>query len=473
MLRMTDFIQKAFPAKKNGGVLTQYLAVVSASICIFTAGINYGWPLPSLKRLMSDEFPLEVTEEDASYVTITNNVGNLIGGILSTFFIDRFGRKYTSMVYSVLLMVSLVMIYLSWLHMGLLYAARIIGGIGEGGPFVILVTYAAELASPKIRGALCSLLTIAYIAGSLFINIVGSFFDIYKTALICLAFPLIFLATIACMPDTPYYYLLKKDDDAAVRSLKFFRMKDDVEKEIEELKIAVARQLSEKGRLVDLFLIDSNRKALILTTFARIFQQWSGASAFGQFYQTMLEQSTDMSPVLGSSIIITVQIIAIILSSSFVDRLGRKPIIVISYGVNCIILVVFATFLIIRDNTSIDTSSFSWLPLPLLTAFTTCFWGGVGNVLGFLINEMYSASIKPVALAVASIVYALSVMSATKFFHFTMYQFGMAVPLFVFAFCSFIGIFYYQFVLIETKGKTLEEIQLELKGVKEYDKDSA
>ncbi|VEN63134.1 unnamed protein product [Callosobruchus maculatus] len=469
---MMYFIQKAFPARKDGGVLTQYLAVVSASICTFTAGINYGWPLPSLKRLMSDEFPLEVTEEDASYITIANNLGNLLGGVLSTFFVDKIGRKHASMVFAVLLMVNLVMIYISWLHIGVLYAARIIGGIGEGGPFVILVTYAAELASPKIRGALCSLLTIAYIAGSLFINVVGSFFDIYKTALICLAFPLLFLATIACMPDTPYYYLLRKDDDAALRSLKFFRMTDDVEKEAEELKLAVARQMSEKGRLVDLFLIDSNRKALILTTFARVFQQWSGASAFGQFYQTILEQSTDMSPVLGSSVIIIVQIVAILFSTSFVDRLGRKPIIVISYSVNCAILLVFATFLTIRDSTSIDTSSFSWLPLPLLTAFTTCFWGGVGNVLGFLINEMYSASIKPVALAVASIVYAISVMTATKFFHYTMYQFGMAVPLYVFAFCSFVGIFYYQFVLIETKGKTLEEIQLELKGVKKCAKDS-
>ncbi|CAH1968680.1 unnamed protein product [Acanthoscelides obtectus] len=470
---MRDIIHKVFPAKKNGGVLTQYLAVVSASISIFTAGINYGWPLPSLKRIMSDEFPLEVTEEDASYVTIANNVGNLIGGVLATFLIDRVGRKHSSMVYGVLLVVSLVMIYLSWLHMGLLYAARIIGGIGEGGPFVIMVTYSAELASPQIRGTLCSLLTIAYIAGSLFINIVGSYFDIHTTALICLVFPLIFIVTIACMPDTPYYYLMKKDDDAAVRSLKFFRMKEDVEKEIEELRVAVARQMSEKGRLVDLILIDSNRKALILTTFARIFQQWSGASAFGQFYQTMLEQSTDMSPVLGSSVIIIVQILAVVLSTSFVDKLGRKPIIVVSYGINCIILVALATFMIIRDETAIDTSSYAWLPLPLLTAFTASFWGGVGNVLGFLINEMYSTSIKPVALAVASIVYAVSVMTVTKFFHFTMYQFGMAIPLYTFAFCSLVGIFYYQFLLIETKGKTLEEIQLELKGINKYRKNSA
>nr|CAI5862708.1 unnamed protein product [Callosobruchus analis] len=120
-------MMKYFLAKKNGGVLTQYLAVVSASICNFTAGINYGWPLPSLKRLMSDEFPLEVTEEDASYVTIANNVGNLLGGVLSIFFMDRIGRKNGSMVFAVLLVINLIMIYLSWLHMGVLYAARIIG----------------------------------------------------------------------------------------------------------------------------------------------------------------------------------------------------------------------------------------------------------------------------------------------------------------------------------------------------------
>jgi hypothetical protein len=45
-------------------------------------GLHSGWPAPSLPKLLSDEFPYDVTNEEASYITIIGYVGNLCGGLV-------------------------------------------------------------------------------------------------------------------------------------------------------------------------------------------------------------------------------------------------------------------------------------------------------------------------------------------------------------------------------------------------------
>jgi hypothetical protein len=55
-------------------------------------------------------------------------------------------------------------------------------------------------------------------------------------------------------------------------------------------------------------------------------------------------------------------------------------------------------------------------------------------------------------------------MATTKFYQVTADEFGLTVPYCSFALTTFLGVLFLYFCLPETKGKTLEEIQQELKG---------
>lgn len=324
--------------------------------------------------------------------------------------------------------------------------------------------YIAEVASPDIRGAVGTVSTLTSMYGCLFINLLGSYTDIHTAALICIAFPVLHWICFVNFPETPYYLLMKGKTERARQSLNILRGSQNTEKEMLGLTADVARQMSESGTYLDLFTIDSNRKAFFLITAARIFQQFTGTSAFISYYQILIEQSTNLSPILGSSLIILTQIIMNHIASKFVDSFGRKPLLTLSSGLTFLVLLVLGVYFTLKDYTTLNLSSILWFPLPTLVLFIISSFLGIGVVIPILISEIYSTSIKSKAVSLGSIVFASSMMASTKYYQYTADNFGLAVPFYSFAASTFLGTLFFHFKLPETKGKTLEHIQQELKG---------
>lgn len=56
-----------------------------------------GWTAPSLVKLLSDEYPIPISQEDASIVATIGCLGHVIGGFLGSSLSDLIGRKTTIM----------------------------------------------------------------------------------------------------------------------------------------------------------------------------------------------------------------------------------------------------------------------------------------------------------------------------------------------------------------------------------------
>ncbi|XP_018565807.1 facilitated trehalose transporter Tret1-like [Anoplophora glabripennis] len=461
---MTLPVIKTILEGQGSAKLLQYLACTSACVVVFTVGIHLAWTGPSLRKILSPEYPHDVTPDEASYIAIVSCVGHVIGGFSGSTLSDTMGRKYTLLAAAVPQVSSFIMIYFSYYGTYLLYCARVIGGIGEGVVVAVLPTYLAEVSSPNIRGAIGTLSTLFARSGCLFINLLGSYTDIHTAALVCLAFPVLHWVLFVNFPETPYYLLMKGKTERARQSLKALRGSQDVEKEVLRLTADVARQMSESGTYKDLFTIDSNRKAFFLITAARIFQQFTGTSAFINYYQILIEQNTDLSPVMGSSLIILTQIIMSALASKFVDRFGRKPLLTASAGLTFSVLLILGIYFTLKDYTSLDLSVIHWFPLPMMVLFIITFFLGMGVIMPILVSEVYSTSIKARAISLGGIVFASSMTASTKFYQYAGDNFGLAVPFYTFAASTFFGTLFFHFKVPETKGKTLEAIQQELKG---------
>lgn len=267
------------------------------------------------------------------------------------------------------------------------------------------------------------------------------------------------------MPESPYYLIMKGRKEEAKKSLEFFR-RCDVTKDLELLEKDVLRQMSERGSFKELWTIESNRKALFIMTAIRTMQQVSGAAAWGIFTQKVFQSSdSDISAVLSSIIFIAMQVLMTALGSFMVDRFGRRPLIIISSFLTAITLICGAIYFYLDQETDYDLSNLRWMPLVIMLLFVIVFSFGLGTAPTLMLGEMFSASIKEKALCLMCIYYAITLAVVLKIFY-VLQEIGMYVPFLLFGICCFINVIVAFWFVPETKGKTLEEIQQELKGNK-------
>lgn len=94
---------------------------------MFSVGVHLGWTGPSLRKILSSEYPHDVTNDEASYIAIVSCVGHVIGGFSGSALSDTIGRKYTLLAVAIPQVSSLIMIYFSYYEKYLLYVARVSG----------------------------------------------------------------------------------------------------------------------------------------------------------------------------------------------------------------------------------------------------------------------------------------------------------------------------------------------------------
>ncbi|XP_030761301.1 facilitated trehalose transporter Tret1-like [Sitophilus oryzae] len=469
---MKSFVDKCL-RKNDEKYMTQYLAALTASMTYFTVGAYQGWTSPSLIKILSDEYPLDVNQEEASIVATIGSVGHIMGGFLASYLLDVIGRKSTIMSIGIPQIIFPILIYFSHYTKYLLYFGRITGGMGEGASIAVVSTYIAEIAVPQVRGSIGGF-TIALVGfGTLTMNIAGSYLSLKEGAIFMLLIPVIFWICFIFMPESPYYYIIKNKPDKARESLKILRRKFDVEKELSQLTIDIQKQMAERGTFRDLIYVPLNRYIMFLVTAMRVFQLFTGYNAFTFYSQIMISQTTNLSPVMGSSLLLLGGVIILLIGTLYVDKIGRRPLFLISMVLSFIALISMAVFLAVRDYTPIDLSGVSFMPLVFIVFYNVVFCGGLGIGVNIFIAEILPSNIRAKGLSIASIVFACTVTGTTKLYQYTADYIGASVPFFIFAGVSILGIFFIYFLVPETKGKTLGTIQNELRGNKESEyKDS-
>lgn len=427
------------------------------------AGLHFGWPSPSIPKLLERELKFRVNAEEISYVVMIAPFGYLLSGPFSVFIVDRIGRK------SSLLLIAIPQI-LAWLLIAyadgitILYIARIIAGAAEGAVFTVLPMYACEISEPKVRGTLGSIFTVGLILGILLINCYGSYISIATTAYISISIPLLFLVTFVWMPETPYFFLMKENVEDARRSLQKLRRTQNVDKELTDLISDVQRQISEPGTIKEVLTIFTNRRAFLTLVGLRTLQQFSGYSAFSFYTQIIFKNVKNHLPPAAYSIIYNAShLIFVCLGLFFVEKYGRRPLLITSTAGSGLCLFVTAFYFYFQSE-NFNTNYFSWIPIAAMVSYTILFDIGLGVVPNLLTGEIFSASVKAKALGILIVYCALAISASSKLFHFLEQSFGMHVPFFVFAFCCVGGTLFCYYYVPETKAQSLEEIQRNLRN---------
>lgn len=348
------------------------------------------------------------------------------------------------------------------------YVARAVAGLGDAGLFTAMPSYIGEIATPKVRGTWGNCMTLSIYLGQALVNVVGGYTTVRSTALISLVFPLLFVCSFAFVPESPYYYMMKGDREKASKALIALRRTKTVEAELSQLELDVKRQMSESGTWRDLFMIKSNRKALIAGVFLRWSQQLSGISSFSVYSQYIFSKVAGNLTAVESAIIFQTSLAVLNFVASFcVDRIGRRSAMMYSLFTCSIITTGISVFLYISDmHPEVDLSSFRWVPLAGMMIYVLFYSFGIGIVPTLMLGELFSTSIKGKGLCALIVSFAIAVSVLTKVFQVMVVNFGLYTPFALFSAFTFLNAFVTYCFVPETKGKTLEEIQQMLKGNK-------
>lgn len=199
----------------------------------------------------------------------------------------------------------------------------------------------------------------------------------------------------------------------------------------------------------------------------RGFQQLTGTTVILFYNKTIFDEANGfISSNIASIIYAVVQLVLCAVSSFTVDFAGRRPLLIISLSGTAMALLGNATFLYFKNCTNIDMTHLNFVPLVALLCYTITYSVGMQTIPFLILGEIFPMNVKALALCLMDVYYGIMVTIVSQYFYWSKEQFGMHVPFFTFtAFCV-IGVIFIIFIIPETKGKTLEDIQNELQGYK-------
>lgn len=262
------------------------------------------------------------------------------------------------------------------------------------------------------------------------------------------------------MPESPYYYAEKGRKSDAIKALQFLRGQspDGVQDEMAAIQSTVEEAMANKGTIMDVFATPGNRKALYIAAGLIAFQQLSGINVVLFNSQTIfIKANTGLDPAIASIIIGCVQVGSSGLTPLIVDRLGRKIILLVSAGVMTIGLIALGVFFYIQ-LTGGDLDSILWLPVPALVIYNIVYCVGFGPLPWAVMGEMFPSNIKPIASSmVASTCWVFGFL-VTRFYP-TLDALGTYYAFWLFAIFTTTAFFFVLFVVFETKGMSLQDIQ--------------
>lgn len=426
--------------------------------------MQYGWTSPILQVLKSPDSPVPLKEHEETWLESVYMFGGIAGLPVTIFLVDRVGRKNSMVAAATCSLIGWILIAIAD-RVEYFYAARFLTGLAGDVAFVSAPMYVAEIADKKIRGFLAGMIYLMMLLGILVIYSVAPFVPIYVSSIVGGVILLTQLCAFPFIPKSPYFLLSKGRREEAFNALRRLRIRDNIDKEFEEIDAAVQRQKSEKGRPQDLILIKSNRKALIIMTVLCAAQHFSSISVILMNLHHILEEANSvyMSPTSSGILFAAMMLISATIADFYVDKFGRKILLTTSSLFTGLSLLVIAVYFSLQ-NSGVDVSGISWLPIASVMIYAAVFKYGLGMIPIVMTAELFPAKVKAMGMTISDAMYLVFALISIELYQRLSALYYLDVPFYIFsASCLFTAAFSMLYIP-ETKGKTLEEIQFILKG---------
>lgn len=419
-----------------------------------------GWPSSVVEKFIKHETDFTVDEDQLSWIVSMMDLGNVISPLVTGYVMDKVGRKMTTVALGPLFIATwFLTLYVptTWA----LYVARLMAGMGKGISYTVVPVFLGEIAGVNIRGALSSVFCLQLHIGFLLEAFIGPLMSYRTLNAVSAVVPVVFFIAIVWVPESPYYLLKKNQQTKAAKCLQWYRCDDDekMADELRQMDVNVKKEMENRSTFGEVFTSRRDRRALAIVVMACFSQRAGGISCILAYSSLILP---DPAPIIAKHryimLFATVMVVLNFVGMALVDRVGRKPLLILSEaGMGVITLVLSFYFYLVHNG--VNVSRFVWVPYACHTSFAVMFGIGVSFIPVVHLSEMFPVNIRSHCSAIASITLAICSFVTNKMFMYVSHHFGFHVMFCLFTVVNFIGAIYSCVYVLETKAKTLVEIQ--------------
>ncbi|KDO27365.1 hypothetical protein SPRG_06951 [Saprolegnia parasitica CBS 223.65] len=454
-----------------GGIFFGYDQGVTGGVLVMDSFLNdfcigYDGNTGAQCRASSSDLP----DNWSTFTTLFNvlyYMGCIVGAYLGGYIADKYGRRATIFSAGVLFCVGTLMLVLTN-KMGhtLALIARIIQGFGVGNSSFSLPIFGAEMAPKELRGMLSGFMQMSIVTGLLLAGIINYVVQYDEhgwrvTNAVAMAFPVVVMAGIFCVPESPRWMYKAKGRAQAETALKRLRRTENVGAELQAIGDAIEEEGDNTSTWADLWH-PSIRPRLLIACSLQLLQQATGINPIftygGQIFKDVVGDG-----IVSLLIFQIVNFLSTIPAMYWVDKVGRRKLLLVGAAgmvIGHLVSAISFTAGCKGDTSKSDCSTGAGWTMIVFTAFFifnfAISWGPVCWI--------YPAEIFPMNVRAKAV-------SASTMTNWCMGSLMIGIPklfpylningvFFLFtALCALAGV-YVWFKCPETKGLLLEDIEL-------------
>lgn len=388
--------------------------------------------------------------------------GTVVGALLGGYPCDKWGRKKTLLWIGILFLVSALGSALAP-NPYVFSFFRFIGGIGVGASSVAAPIYISEISSPENRGKLGTLFQFNIVFGILIAFFSNYFFkgfsgeNDWRWMIGIVALPaLIYSVIVIRIPESPRWLILtKKDDQAGLAVLEMIYAPAQAKESFNEIKKDVITSTK-----VDTFFSKKYKFPILLAFLLAFFNQLSGINFILYYAPEILEMAgLGAKESLFNSILIGVtNLVFTLIGMRLIDVLGRKQLMLIG-SLGYILSLTMVAFAFYSQLGSV-------VLLLSIMLFIASHAIGQGAVIWVFISEIFPNTVRANGQAFGTGIHWIfaALITLVGPIVIDIYK-ENPWPIFAFfAFMMLLQLVFVLFMMPETKGLSLEEIESKMKA---------
>lgn len=403
-------------------------------------------------------------------------IGAALGAVVAGRLADKIGRLSVMKLAALLFLVSAFGTGLAT-NVEIFSLFRVVGGIGVGVASVIAPAYIAETSPPRIRGRLGSLQQLAIVSGifislaidALLAHLAGGSREVlwlgmeaWRWMFLVMAVPAVVYGALAfTIPESPRYLVATYRIPEARRVLTKLLGEKNLELTITRIKESLQSEKPPSWR--DLRKPTGGLYGIVwVGVLLSVFQQFVGINVIF-YYSNVLWEAVGFGE--SQAFLITVitsvtNIVTTLIAIALIDKVGRKPLLLIGSSGMAITLgtmaVIFGTAPVVDGQPDL-TGAAGPIALVAANLFVVSFGMSWGPVVWVLLGEMFPNRIRGAALGLAAAAQWVANCAITASFP-ALGDFSLGLAYGFYALCAVLSLLFVWRWVQETKGKHLEDM---------------
>jgi sugar porter (SP) family MFS transporter len=401
-------------------------------------------------------------------------IGCLFGAMISGYLTERFGRKIPLIGAAALFTIAAIGTgAANQFTMFIIF--RLIGGLGIGLASALSPMYIAEISPASMRGRLVSLNQLTIVVGILAAQVInyliadkvqeGATGDMIlrswngQTAWRWMFWAgtipaLLFFILAFTIPESPRYLGKTGKWDAALRILERVGGREYAVRE----KNNIAETLKGTGQKVEWKSLTNKkiRPVLVLGIVLAVFQQWCGINVIFNYAEEIFTSAGYSVNDMLFNIVITgtVNLVFTLLAMRMVDSWGRRKLMLLGSAGLAVI------YFLLGTSYFLELKGLAILILVMVAIATYAMT--LAPITWVILSEIFPNSIRGAAMAIATTALWIACFVLTYTFPILNKMLNASGTFWLYAFICFSGFLFILKKLPETKGKSLEEIEIKL-----------